>query len=50
MFPPTIIESHIELGPVTSDPFVADVDRPASDAARRVSAPAEPVPGRRIYD
>lgn len=50
MFPPTVIESRIDLEPVTSDPFIADLDRPASDAARRLSAPAEPVPGRRIYD
>ena len=50
MFPPTVIESPIELEPVTSDPFIADLDHPASDAARRLSAPAGPVPGRRIYD
>ena len=50
MFPPTVIESHIELEPVTSDPFIADLDRTASSIAPRLSAPAEPVPGRRIYD
>ena len=50
MFPPTVIESHIDLEPVTSDPFIADLDRPASDIARRLSVSAEPMPGRRIYD
>jgi hypothetical protein len=50
MFPPTVIESHIELEPVTSDPFIADLDRASSDAARRLWAQGEPVPGRRIYD
>ncbi|HET9739642.1 MAG TPA: hypothetical protein VFP78_16105 [Solirubrobacteraceae bacterium] len=50
MFPPTVIESRIELEPVTSDPFIADLERLASDTVRWRAAPAEPVPGRRIYD
>ena len=48
--PPTVTEMRLELEPVMSDPFIADLDRPASDSARRLWAPAEPVPGRRIYD
>ena len=46
MFPPTVIESRIELEPVTSDPFIADLDHRASDTVRRLSAPAELVLGR----
>jgi hypothetical protein len=50
MFQPTVTEMRIELESVMSDPFIADLDRTASSIAPRLSAPAEPVPGRRIYD
>ena len=50
MFPPTVTEMRIELEPVMSDPFIADLDRTASSIAPRLSGPAEPVSGRRIYD
>lgn len=53
MFAPTVVEAHIELEPVTSDPFIADLDGPSYDTQARLAAFAErgaTAPSRRVYD
>jgi len=52
MSTPTVIETRIELEPVTFDPFVADLDRPALDTPVRLAdlRQSAAVAGRRIYD
>jgi hypothetical protein len=53
MSTPIVIEAQIELEPVTSDPFVADLERRSSAVEARAAAFAERVaasPHRLIYD
>jgi hypothetical protein len=47
MLTATVIEAPLRLEPVTADPFVADLDVPASDAVIRLMAAAS---RRRIFD
>jgi hypothetical protein len=44
-----VIESPLQLEPVTTDPFVADLERPASDSEIRLVAAAA-ASRRRIFD
>ncbi len=50
MFTPTVIEARLELEPVTADPFVADLDQPATDRVAAFLVEAATAPRRRIYD
>ena len=54
MSTPTVIEARIELEPVTTDPFVADlVDHRSAEAEARAAdflTRAATGPRRRIYD
>jgi hypothetical protein len=49
MSTPTVIESPLRLESVTADPFVADLERPVSEADLHLIAVAT-TPRRRIYD
>jgi hypothetical protein len=49
MSTPTVIESPLRLEPVTTDPFVADLEHPASESEIRLVAAAA-VSRRRIFD
>jgi len=48
MSTPTVIESPLRLEPVTSDPFVADLEHPTSASELRLVAAA--AARRRIFD
>ena len=52
MSTPTVIETQIDLEPVTADTFVADLDRIATDRAGVAAfiLHASSARGRRIYD
>lgn len=49
MSTPTVIESPLQLEPVTADPFVADLERPVSEFDVRLVAAAA-ASRRRIFD
>jgi hypothetical protein len=49
MSTPTVIESPLRLEPVTADPFVADLERPAGESELRLVAAAA-TSRRRIFD
>lgn len=49
MSTPTVIENPLRLESVTADPFVADLERPMSDADLRLVTLAA-APRRRIFD
>jgi hypothetical protein len=48
MSTPTVIESPLRLEPVTSDPFVADLEPPASESTLQLIAAG--ASRRRIFD
>jgi hypothetical protein len=48
MSTPNVVESPLNLEPVTADSFVADLDRPPSESVLRLLAAA--MPRRRIFD
>jgi hypothetical protein len=48
MSTPNVVESPLNLEPVTADSFVADLDRPPSESVLRLLASA--TPRRRIFD
>ncbi len=49
MSTPMVIEAPLQLEPVTSDPFVADLEHPASESELRLVAAAT-ASRRRIFD
>lgn len=53
MFTPTLTEAPLALEPVTSDPFVADLDHRSVESDSRLAAFFErnaSAPRRRIFD
>lgn len=50
MFSPTVIEAPMHLEPVTSDTFIADLERPAFETSVRLAEQVAAAPRRRVFD